>query len=111
MGIIRKSMSVSTMGIVSYRDKGERAAKYQKQTRNAARAQVAQNAAQLELQRQQLNALDHGNVREAARDMSPIQPMAPLVPQPVTPQGPPPGWYPDVQNLEINRWWDGVAWS
>lgn len=67
MGITRKLMSLSTLGMVSYRDKGERANRYARQTRNAARAQVAQNAAQLEVARQQLAALDHANVREEAR--------------------------------------------
>jgi len=67
MGMTRKLMSISTLGMVSYRDKGERANKYARQTRNAARAQVAQNAAQIEVARQQLTALDYANVSEEAR--------------------------------------------
>ena len=88
-----------------------RSTRYQKQTRNAARAQVAQNAAQLELQGQQLNAMDHANVREEARDMRPIQLMAPLVADPAAPQAPSAGWYPDQQNSAINRWFSGQSWT
>lgn len=28
-----------------------------------------------------------------------------------TPSGPPPGWYPDAQNPEGERWWEGGRWS
>lgn len=54
MGLIRKSMSLGTMGMVSYRNKDERALAYAKRTRNAARAHVAQTAMMLEHQRQQI---------------------------------------------------------
>lgn len=61
MGLFRKTMSLSSLGMVSYRSKDERnlravkqTAKYSKQARNAARANVAQNALDLQLQREQL---------------------------------------------------------
>ena len=94
MGIIRKAASVSTLGIVNYRSSKEKTAKYTKQTRNAARANVAQQAAQLEVQRQQLEALDHANVREEAK-----------------PETTPPGWYPDPGNPTALRWFDGAQWT
>lgn len=111
MGIIRKATSLSTLGLVSYRGKAERANDYQKETRNAARAQVAQNAMQLEIQRQQLAALDHGNVREEVRDLQQFQPIAPIMPPQPVPVGPPPGWYPDQQDQALVRWYDGTAWT
>ncbi|MEZ5152149.1 DUF2510 domain-containing protein [Rhodococcus zopfii] len=94
MGIFRKITSVSTLGIVSYRNNEERTAKYTRQTRNAARAQVAQQAMNLELQRQQLEALNHANVREEMR-----------------PQATPAGWYPDPGNPAFVRWFDGAQWT
>ena len=94
MGIIRKTMSVSTLGVVSYRNGQERGLKYSKQTRNAARAQVVQQAVALDLQRQQLAALDHANVREELR-----------------PQTSPANWYPDPGNPGFVRWFDGCQWT
>src|SRR4051812_14418763 len=91
MGLMRKMTSMSTLGIVNYRSSDERSKRYAKQTRNAARAQVAQNAMALELQRQQLAALDHGNVREEVRDITAPAPM----PTPATVGAPPAGWYLD----------------
>lgn len=105
MGLIRKATSLGTLGLVNFRGQNERAARYAKQTRNLARAQVAQNAAQLELQRQQLAALDHGNVREQVRDIT-------SQPPPVShPQLPPPGWYPDEADPSSVRWFDGAQWT
>lgn len=40
MGLMRKITSVSTFGLVDYRSDKERAARYAKQTRDAAREQV-----------------------------------------------------------------------
>jgi type II secretory pathway pseudopilin PulG len=94
VGIIRKTMSVSTLGLVDFRSNKERTARYTKQTRNAARAQVAQSATNLGLQRQQLAALDHANVREATN--------------PVTTE---PGWYGDPGNPTHARWFDGRQWT
>lgn len=67
MGIMRKMTSVSTMGLVDYRSDKERTAKYTKQTRNAARAQAAQQMQSMELQRKANDALNHANVREEVR--------------------------------------------
>ena len=136
MGLIRKTMSLSTLGLVSFRDKEERTTRYTRQTRNAARAQVAQQAMALEHQRQlitqgeqaavhqqiqasgqqqmhfqQLQALtrlappSHPPVPEALL----ISPAAPA-PQPI-PQSPPAGWYPDQQDPQLVRWFDGVRWT
>ena len=101
VGLIRKTMSLSTLGIVDYRGKDERAAKYSKQTRNAARAQVAQTAMMLENQRKQLAAADHANVREEVRDMRSAPPVA----------APPAGSYNDQHDPTSLRWFDGSQWT
>ncbi|OMQ16787.1 hypothetical protein A7K94_0200210 [Modestobacter sp. VKM Ac-2676] len=103
MGLIRKSMSLTTGGIISYRNKDERVAKYTKQTRNAARAQVAQNAMVLENQRKQIDAADHSNVREEIRDMRATAP-APAA-------APPAGFYNDPEDPLVLRWFDGTQWT
>jgi len=115
VGIIRKTMSVSTLGMVSYRSNSERSArankqsaKYAKQSRNAARAQVAQNGLMLDAQRQQLEATYQGNgVRQAQyEDVTAAQtPIAAPV------MGMPAGWYQDPQDPTFICYWNGQAWD
>lgn len=112
MGILRKSMSLSTMGMVSYRNKDERAVKYAKQTRNAARAQVAQNGMMLEHQRQMINQADHANVREEVRDLQGYHPQAYYPQQAPVVAAPPAGFYSDPSgDPTLLRWFDGAQWT
>ena len=108
MGIFRKTMSVSTVGLVSYRNKDERATKIAKQTRNAARAQVAQQGVDLQIQREQAAQLAHLNAQTQARRWE-AETQA-IAPPPPVQAGPPPGWYKDPEGPS-QRWWDGVRWT
>ncbi len=108
MGLLRKTMSVSTVGLVPYRNKEERAAKYAKQTRNAARALVAQQAVDLQLQREQAEGVRQLNAQAEARRIEAARQAQRAVE--VSPSGPPPGWYKDPEG-EMTRWWDGTAWT
>lgn len=108
MGIIRKLTSISTLGVVSYRNSGEKTAKVAKQTRNAARANVVQNMQLIELQRQQLAAAANAQVLQATHIAATIH-----TAQPVR-QGPPalpPGWYKDPSDERALTWWDGIGWD
>lgn len=87
MGLIRKMTSVTTLGAVDFRSDRERTARYAKQTRNAVRAQTAQQAAALEQQRRQATAQPQHHVP------------------------PPPGWYQDPRDPSTVRWWDGATWT
>ena len=107
MGLLRKTMSVSTAGLVPYRNKEERATKYAKQTLNAARALVAQQAVDLQLQRDQAEGVRQLNAQAEARRIEAAQQSRQGH---ATPSGPPPGWYQDPDG-ELTRWWDGTAWT
>lgn len=116
MGLIRKVTSVSTLGLVPYRNGGERATHFAKQTRNAARLNNVQNMQMIELQRQQLAAAAEAQVMRAtqvaATQLGPVQVSAPP-PQPLRqlPPALPAGWYPDPTDNRALTWWDGSAWN
>ena len=95
MGIIRKTMSVSTAGLIDFRSDKERSAAYGKGVRKEAKKQT-------KLMQQQL-----------AAQQATAQPPAPrAVPAPSpTPQLPPAGWYQDAKNPTANRWFDGTQWT
>lgn len=104
MGLIRKATSISTLGLVKYRSDAEQSNRIAKQTRNAARAQVAQNQIMIANQRDQLEAQIQGNGYQIARDVAPVQPAA--VPPPALPAG----WYADPTDNRARCWWDGQQW-
>ena len=54
MGMTRKLMSVSTVGLIDFRSDKERIARYTRQTRNAQRVAVVQNARMLDNQRERM---------------------------------------------------------
>lgn len=85
MGIIRKTISVSTAGLVDFRSDKERTARYSRQTRNAVRAQSQMQA-----------------------DLA-AQQMTTPPPQPVRMT---PGWYQHPGDpAGLARWWDGNGWT
>lgn len=111
VGLIRKTMSLSTMGLVDFRSDKERTARYTRQTRNATRAQVAQNMRALDLQREQLAQAHVHHVEAQAQRIAPLNAQAVLgTGNPPPPPGPPAGWYPD-QVTGVQRWWDGSRWT
>ncbi len=88
MGFFRKMFSVSTLGLVDFWSDKERIARYTKQTRNAARANVRQNMKMIRQQDQLMKQV------------------AGEVPPPL-----PAGWYQDPQVPDCVRWWDGSQWT
>lgn len=95
MGIIRKTMSVSTAGLIDFRSDKERTAAYGKGVRKEAKKQT-------KLMQQQLAA-------QQATAQAPAP--APVSAPSLTPQLPPAGWYQDANNPAVNRWFDGTQWT
>lgn len=113
MGIIRKTMSVSTAGLIDYRSDKERVARSARLTRKAVKEQTRQQAAyttaQLQAQQHQIAiaaqqaALQQASLQQAA--------LASVAPPQLPPQaGPPPGWYLNTYPDRM-QWWDGTAWT
>lgn len=98
MGIIRKTMSLSTAGLIDFRSDKERAAAYGRGTRTEARKQT-------KLMQQQLAA------QQAAAQAASTPVALPMPVQAPAPQLPPAGWYQDANNPTVNRWFDGTQWT
>jgi type IV secretory pathway TrbL component len=97
MGLMRKVMSVSTMGAVDFRSDKERTAAYTKAAKKEAKEQtrlMREQAAHLRTMRQAEQAQ-----QQAAPTSSPA------------PQMPPAGWYPDQADASLVRWFDGTQWT
>lgn len=99
MGVIRKTMSISTVGIIDFRSDKERIARSTRKTSKAAKEQTKLLQAQLDIQQHQMLQ---------AQSASAIQHNATIIPsmQPV-PVSMPPGWY-EING--ISRWWNGNEW-
>jgi Protein of unknown function (DUF2510) len=116
MGLIRKTASISTLGIIKFRSNGEQTRRLAKQTRNATRAQVVQNQVLIATQRAQLEAQIQANAYQMARDIAPIQqpmpfpPVAPRLALPAASVQLSPGWYADPTDPRALCWWDGRDW-
>ena len=86
MGLIRKTLMISTGGLVRGSSKKQRVAK----------KSLRELRTQTKLQQQQVRA------QQAASS---------AVPQPPAPSGPPAGWYPSPTQQGATQWWDGVRWT
>jgi len=127
MGIIRKTMSMGSLGAVDYRSDKERTAAYTKGTRKEAKKQTKimneQTKRQAEhdaaMAKKQTEIMEEQARRQVEHDAAMLAaqsgqaPAAPKVAQgsPVAPQSPPPGWYPDQVNPALVRWFDGQNWT
>jgi hypothetical protein len=97
MGLIRKTMSVSTLGMIDYRSDKERMARSARLTKEATRKGNRQQKKLLEAQ----NAM-------IAQQMAAQQQIMAMQAAQFAPASPP-GWY-DDGNHQM-RWWDGRQWG
>lgn len=101
MGLMRKTLSMCTLGLVRFRNRDERMERFARQTRNAARLANVQRGQSLELQRDRLAQADVHHVdRQSGGAVSGLARQPVVVPA---------GWYPDAQGTI--RWFDGFRWT
>jgi hypothetical protein len=96
VGLIRKTLSASTLGAVDWKSDKERMAASARKTKTAAKKGNKLLEEQNALLRQQ--AAQHAAAQRSAG-------------QPAAPTAPPAGWYDDPHGDSGKRWWDGSAWT
>ncbi len=102
MGLFRKINSVSTLGLVNYRNTGERIARHTRLTKKAVRAQTAQQAA---LWRVQVMNEQQTAARQATYQETHLAYLAGTLPAA-------PGWYHCQSDPpDVKRWWNGAVWT
>ncbi len=106
MGLMRKMMSVSTMGAVDFRSDKERTAAYTKAAKKQAKEQTQLMRQQAAQQAAHMRAMEQA---QRAPHQAVQQPVAPALAP--APQLPPAGWYPDQANASLLRWFDGTQWT
>jgi hypothetical protein len=113
MGLIRKAMSVSSLGLVDFRSDKERVARYSRHTRNAVRAQSQQQAefagAQISVAYQQASWQQQQAQMQAAQLAAQHAQLEATRSQAIASPPAPAGWYPDVNG--VAHYWDGAKWT
>lgn len=123
MGLFRKTVSISTLGAVRYRSSGEdtaraaraqrKAAKYSRQTRNAARVGAASavygNYQNSRAWRQDQDDRQLAFNQEAWEQQAMLQQQAHLPPTDAPYWTP--GWYLDPYDTRYVTWWNGQSWD
>jgi hypothetical protein len=110
MGLIRKSLSLTSMGVVDFQSDKERTARSARLTKQAIRAQT-----------RAINHQTRSNQSAAASTAAWIAPHESVsVQQIMPPSGAIPadkimatveaGWYPEPSGAPLYRWWSGYRW-
>lgn len=110
MGLIRKAMSVSTLGAVDMRSDKERTAAYAKSTKKQAKAQTRIMRAALADQKAARNDMPGAVQPPAPSPWSTPMP-APIQAMPAPTQPVPAGWFQDPLGTPQQRYWDGSVWT
>jgi hypothetical protein len=105
MGLIRKTASMSTLGLIDFRSDKERIARNTKRTMKAVRSQTEQQAqlAAIQAEASALESAAHPAALEAAAAQRAAAGPA---------QSTPAGWFQNPADAPGTlRWWTGVEWG
>ncbi|HEY3710935.1 MAG TPA: DUF2510 domain-containing protein [Amycolatopsis sp.] len=110
MGIIRKSLMISSGGIVSGSSKKQRVAKAQlKELRK--QTAIVQAQANRAAGVPEPKPLSFGDQMRVQWGLGPKAVEEPALLPAAPPAAPAPGWYPSPQQAGQMQWWDGAQWT